>query len=86
MKNYFKTLMRLLPLLLMAFSPCNGDIAHTPKNDVQKNSQDAARQKILSLCSGEWVSRGLYVATKLEIADYLDLAQNQLESGKTYSI
>ncbi len=36
-----------------------------------RSDQDMAREKLLLLLSGEWVSRGLYVATKLEIADHL---------------
>lgn len=33
--------------------------------------EDVARQNLLTMLSGEWISRGLYVATKLEIADHL---------------
>jgi len=49
---------------------CNGNIA-AQESVIQKTPQEAARQKLLSLFAGEWVSRGLYVATKLEIADHL---------------
>lgn len=32
---------------------------------------DAAREKLLMLLSGEWISRGIYAATDLGLADYL---------------
>lgn len=34
-------------------------------------AQETPRENLLMLFSGEWVSRGLYVATKLEVADHL---------------
>lgn len=34
-------------------------------------SHEIERERLLTLFSGEWVSRALYVATKLEIADHL---------------
>ncbi len=34
--------------------------------------QETARQELLTTLSGEWVSRSLYVATKLGIADFLE--------------
>lgn len=34
-------------------------------------SMETPREKLLLLFSGEWVARGLYVATKLEVADHL---------------
>lgn len=37
----------------------------------KETTQEAAREKLLSLLSGEWVSRSLYAATKLEIAEHL---------------
>jgi hypothetical protein len=36
-----------------------------------ESSTEKARENLLLLLSGEWVSRALYVVTKLEIADYL---------------
>jgi len=38
---------------------------------IQKTSEEIAREKLLTLFAGEWVSRGIYVATKLEIAEHL---------------
>ncbi len=38
---------------------------------VPSNNEEINREKLLLLLSGEWVSRALYVAVKLEIADYL---------------
>lgn len=46
---------------------------------IQKTVQEAARQKLLSLFAGEWISRGLYVATKLEIADHLQSGPKSID-------
>ena len=40
---------------------------------------DIAREKLLMLLSGEWVSRGLYVATKLEISDHLQAEPKSID-------
>jgi hypothetical protein len=37
----------------------------------ESTSLDRTRENVLLLMSGEWVSRGIYVAAKLEIADHL---------------
>lgn len=79
MKNSSKKLMRVLPVFLMAYFPCSAEISEISKNTVHMTSQDSARQKLLSLCAGEWVSRGLYVATKLEIADHLEFGSKSVE-------
>lgn len=42
-------------------------------------NQEAAREKLLNLLSGEWVSRAVYVATKLEIADHLQDGPKSIE-------
>lgn len=47
--------------------------------------EDANRQKLLSLFAGEWVARGLYVATKLEIADQLEQGARSIEELATAS-
>lgn len=71
MKNFSKKLIRVFPIFLMAYLPCSAETPEFSRNIAYNASQDLARQKLLSLCAGEWVSRGLYVATKLEIADHL---------------
>lgn len=38
---------------------------------VEAISYESPREELLMLFSGEWVSRGIYAATKLEIADHL---------------
>lgn len=43
-------------------------------------NQEASREKLLLLFSGEWVSRALYVATKLEIADHLKTEPKSVEA------
>lgn len=45
----------------------------------EKEEPKTAREKLLSLLAGEWVSRGLYVATKLELADHLQLGPKTIE-------
>lgn len=52
-------------------------IASDPKTP--KATQEVNREKLLMLMSGEWVSRGLYVATKLEIADHLQSSPKSIE-------
>lgn len=42
-------------------------------------TEEAVREKILNLLSGEWVSRGLYVVTKLEVADHLQSGSKSIE-------
>lgn len=44
-----------------------------------KSPSDTAREKILALLAGEWVSRGLYVAAKLELADHLEAGPRSIE-------
>lgn len=51
--------MKKILLILMSCVFCCGAV------------EDAAREGLLKLLAGEWVSRGIYVATKLEIADHL---------------
>lgn len=38
-----------------------------------------SREQILELFAGEWVARGLYVATKLNISDHLEKGQQNVE-------
>ncbi len=45
----------------------------------QKESKQQDRERMLFLLSGEWVSRALYVATKLEIADHLLEGERSVE-------
>lgn len=42
-------------------------------------AQEAAREKLLTLFAGEWVSRSLHVVTKLEIADHLESGPQSVE-------
>lgn len=44
-----------------------------------KTSEEVGREKLLMLLSGEWVSRGLYVATQLEIAEHLQCGPKSIE-------
>lgn len=54
---------RYFVILLLCLSCCMRLNASQPA--------EKARENLLMLMSGEWVSRALYVATKLEIADHL---------------
>lgn len=45
----------------------------------QSTSREKAREQLLQLLSGEWVSRALYVVTKLEIADHLQEGPKSIE-------
>ncbi len=46
-------------------------------------SQDVPREQLLLLLSGEWVSRALYAATRLEIADHLQTSPKSVEDLAT---
>lgn len=45
---------------------------------IQKK-QEAAREKLLLMMAGEWISRSIYVAAKLEIADHLSSPKSTKE-------
>lgn len=45
----------------------------------KKIAQEAAREKLLHLFAGEWVARGIYAATKLEIAEHLQAGAKSVE-------
>jgi len=57
---------------------CNG-VINGQELLAQKTPQETSRQKLLSLFAGEWISRGLYAATKLEIAEYLQSGPKSIE-------
>ena len=38
---------------------------------LNESGSEKGRENLLLLLSGEWISRALYVVTKLEVADYL---------------
>lgn len=57
-------------------------ISHSPTIE---SSTERARENLLFLLSGEWVSRALYVVTKLEIADYLQDGPKSLQEIAAYS-
>lgn len=63
--------------IFIAFAMCcEGKIVAEEKL-LAKVTQEETREKLLTLLSGEWVSRGLYVVTKLDIAHHL---QNEPKS------
>lgn len=49
------------------------------------SSTEKARENLLLLLSGEWVSRALYVVTKLEIADYLQDGPKSIQEIAVFS-
>lgn len=53
--------------------------------DAIESKTENARENLLLLLSGEWVSRALYVVTKLEIADYLQEGPKSIEDIATFS-
>lgn len=63
--------MRIKYPLTLVFCLCTLFCSASLSAPPEKLPQDAAREKLLTLLSGEWVSRALYVATKLDIADHL---------------
>ena len=52
---------------------CSG-VSAAEMADVQRD-----REKLLMMMSGEWVSRGIYVATKLEVAEHLANGPKSIE-------
>ena len=43
------------------------------------HNNEVNREKILHFLSGEWISRGIYVATKLNIPDWLEEGPKSVE-------
>jgi hypothetical protein len=60
----FRTYLTTLLLLICSVKP----LVAEEKTQI---NQETARERLLMLFSGEWVSRSLYVVAKLEIADHL---------------
>lgn len=79
MKNFSHSCLQFLSVILVTCLPCSAEITETAKAAVHKTAEDLARQKLLSLYAGEWVSRGIYVATKLGIADHLESGPKSIE-------
>ncbi|MFI5343213.1 MAG: methyltransferase [Chlamydiales bacterium] len=52
---------------------------------VTESSTEKGRENLLLLLSGEWVSRALYVVTKLEVADYLQDGPKSVQEIATSS-
>lgn len=46
---------------------------------VSQSNSDLHREKLLQLFSGEWISRGIYVAVKLDIPDILESGAKSIE-------
>jgi hypothetical protein len=55
------------------------------QQSVVESRTEKARENLLLLLSGEWVSRALYVVTKLEIADYLQDGPKSLHEIAAFS-
>lgn len=75
MKNICYKILFTLSILTV----CLGSTLVAHEKVATKSKQDFAREKLLKLFSGEWVSRSLYVATKLEIADLLQAESKSIE-------
>ncbi len=52
---------------------------------VTESSTEKGRENLLLLLSGEWVSRALYVVTKLEVADYLQDGPKSIQEIATFA-
>lgn len=52
---------------------------------IVESSTEKTRENLLLLLSGEWVSRALYVVTKLEIADYLQDGPKSIQEIAVFS-
>ena len=57
----------------------------TISKPIIESNTEKARESLLLLLSGEWVSRALYVVTKLEIADYLQDGPKSLQEIVAFS-
>lgn len=56
--------------------------SHPP---IIESSAEKARENLLLLLSGEWISRALYVVTKLEVADYLQDGPKSVQKIATFA-
>lgn len=82
MKQFYYPSMILI-CLFSSFASLNANHSAV-QPDIVSNAEKA-REKLLLLLSGEWVSRALYVATKLEIADYLQEGPKSIQEIADYS-
>lgn len=62
---------RIIFVVLLASSVMFNAEAKSLSTPSQQSNEDIAREKLLTFLAGDWIARGIYVATKLEIADYL---------------
>jgi len=81
MKIFSKTISVSCCLLLL----CSHVKIHAEESAIPKTTGESARQKLLSFFAGEWISRGIYVVTKLEIADLLQPSPKSIEELATLS-
>jgi len=71
-KSILKFLGYLCGLIFLCSTPLHAIVP-------PKTIQEMGREQLLFLLSGEWVSRALYVATRLEVADHLCQGPKSLE-------
>ena len=64
--NVRKYLLQTFLITAIAICPFTKALA------VDSSTKHETREKMLNLFAGEWISRGIYVVTKLGIADYLE--------------
>jgi len=72
MLRKFKHSQSIILFIYLCLSPFS--IQATPQNN-----NDLCREKLLHLFSGEWISRGIYVAVKLDIPNLLESGPKPIE-------
>jgi hypothetical protein len=77
----------LVTLTCLTFSTLRlyASLPKEQQHPIIESSTEKARANLLLLLSGEWVSRALYVVTKLEIADYLQDGPKSLQEIAAFS-
>ena len=81
MKKYA---LALFVSLLSAAIWSNSNLHQKPLFEMESTTEQA-RETILLHLSGEWISRALYVVTKLEIADHLQEGPRSIQDIASYS-
>lgn len=75
----FKSNASLLGIVFIACLICCFERIGAREKTTPILTHEAEREKLLNLLSGEWVSRGIYVATKLEVAEALQHGPKSIE-------
>lgn len=84
MRKFYYCLITLTCLVLSSLRS-HASPAPEIRQPVVESGTEKARENLLLLLSGEWISRALYVVTKLEVADYLRTGPKSIQEIADFS-